>query len=365
MTLEVYQRMKKLFALVLSLVLATMSVGLVAADVAVGGVGAGAEPGDQVPRICVKHRDVIIGTDANPPGINPFDYRTSLYSFTGEQLEYYIAVRDPNGALDIGYAKIKVDGGAEVLCNPVSSWEWDYTCDGMGELDYEGDESTDKLFHCLLTTEPQWYGENEVKITVYNSANQPTDGTHVETWFFNPSLSLSVSTNDGQPIRFEPLPYGANTPEERTVHSVNRLQVRNTAEGGVNMWMFLAGTDLFDPNGASKCPTTNVLAIEPNMQYRGWTGTQWTSWEGWKYMGKYNQNDDCELNFPNATTHCYGGHPVPASENFNENNHLGQNPFDNVLTNGGLLEVEFKLTYPMPCIGTFSNGQIMVFGKAV
>jgi hypothetical protein len=36
-----------------------------------------------------------------------------------------------------------------------------------------------------------------------------------------------------------------------------------------------------------------------------------------------------------------------------------------VLTNQGTLEMEFKLQYPMPCIGTFDDGTIYVFGKAI
>ena len=148
------------------------------------------------------------------------------------------------------------------------------------------------------------------------------------------------------------MPYGADTPEERTVHSLNRLKVKNTAEGGVNMWTYIAGTDLYDPNGASKCPTSNVLTIG-NMQYRGWSGTQWTSWEGWTTMSKYNQDDSCSV-----FGTCYGGLPVPHSEN-------QQKPLDHVLTNQGTLEVEFKLTYPMPCVGSFTQGSIMIFGKTI
>ncbi len=310
-------------------------------------------PGDQVPRICVKHRDVIIGTDANPPGINPFDYRTGLYAFTGEQLEFTIVVRDPNGALDIGFAKIRVGTQAEVICNPATLPS---TCDGMDVLS----DTTDKAFHCLLTVEPQWYGEEDVKITAYNSANNATDGTHVETWFFNPVLSLSVATSDGQAINFEQMPYMADTPAERTVHSLNRLVIQNTAEGGVNMWMFLAGTDLYDPSGASKCPTSNVLAIE-QMKYRGWTGTMWTSSEGWETMSKYDQNDDCVMPLLlGKVSHCYGGLPVPYPNTVSI-----PNPLENVLTNQGKLQVEFKLTYPMPCIGIFSQGSLLVFGKAI
>lgn len=358
MTFEVNQSMKYLNALVLSLVLATMAVSLVAADVAVGGVGASAGLGDQQPRICVYDRNVIIGTQASlgsGASINPFDYRVSSYAFTGEQIQFYAVVRDLNGALDIGFLKARVGGNPEVVCNPASL---PYSCNGMGDTNPD----TDKAFECLITVEPQWYGYTEVKLTAYNSQNVPTDGTHVETWFFNPVLSLSVSTNDGQPIRFEPL--DAYTSATRTVHSLNRLQVRNTAEGGVNMWMYIAGTDLYDPNGASKCPTTNKIDVETYMQYRGWSGSQWQNDEGWQQMTEYNQNAQCVLD-PNDWTvnTCYGGSPLT----FARNGDFAQTPgpWDNVLTNGGLAEVEFKLTYPTPCIGTFTNGQIMVFGKAI
>jgi len=36
-----------------------------------------------------------------------------------------------------------------------------------------------------------------------------------------------------------------------------------------------------------------------------------------------------------------------------------------VLTNQGNLEVEFKLTYPTPCVGSFTQGSLLVFGKAI
>lgn len=357
--------MSKLFAGIFSLVLATLVLGTaVFADVAVGETGIGAQPGDQDPRICVKHRDVTIGWDADPVGINALDYRTGMYAFAGELIEFTIVVRDPNGALDVGFPKIRVAGAPEVLCNEI---ELPYECDGMGMINSE----TDRAYVCHLTVEPSWEDEKEVKITAYNSAFEPTDGTHVETWFFNPALSMSVSTSDGMAIHFEEMPYGADTPEERTVHSLNRLKVKNTAEGGVNMWMYLAGTDLYDPSGASKCPVTNQLSIR-QMAYRGWSGTQWTSWEGWVQMGKYDQNAACdpvaEDSYINAVGSdlvsdtdmtCYGGLPVPYDHN------ALQPQLSHLLTNQGNLEVEFKLTYPTPCVGTFSEGSLLVFGKAV
>ena len=359
----------KILTGIVSIVALLMISGFALADVAVGEVGAGATPGDQVPKICIQHRNIFIGTEANPPGINPFDYRTSLYAFTGEQIEYTIVVRDPNGALDIGFVKALVGGQEEVLANPLNTLP-NTTCDGMGKLS----ALTDKAFHILISVEPQWYGDTKVVLAAYNSKNLATEATHTENWFFNPAISISVTTSDGMPIRFEQLPYGADTLEERTVHSLNKIKVKNTAEGGVNLWMFVAGTDLYDPSGASKCPDTNYIGIENNwtdtsknihhlMQYRGWSGSQWTSWEGWNDLYKYDQNDGCEI--PGCTDtfapHCYGATPVPYGDPTSDN--LG--PLEYLLTNQGTLEIEFKLTYPMPCIGTFSQGTIYVFGKAV
>jgi len=575
----------KLIKILGILLILTLLADPVFADVAVGETGIGAQPGDQDPRICVEHREVLIGAGVDPVGINGLAYRTGMYAFAGERLEYTIVVRDPNGALDIGFPKIQVgedpylvypdwlelmtkgngeagwtesnsyvgdhsillgtngpdgtgnegtihipldmtlgeletlswlayvqqgyiphvdikldlngdgyytsgvdDGlvieydksttpsdqpigsmgyqynnwvqtfddkmteinndtiawlssGApgpvggigyvsgtlaqwkdgtvssgvdentkilaleievddwivisnafidditingqvyllepetmggfypEVLCNPVSLSD---SCNGMGTMN----PLTDRAYVCHLTVEPQWDGEKEVKITAYNSAFEPTDGTHVETWFFNPALSMSVSTSDGQAIHFEEMPYGA-TGDLRTVHSLNRLKVKNTAEGGVNMWMYLAGTDLTDPSGASKCPTTNVLTID-RMEYRGWSGTQWHSNEGWIEMGKYDQNAACDVisggfklgasdidndgrleAVPTQTLKCYGGLPVPYDINALDA------ALSHVLTNQGNLEVEFKLTYPTPCVGSFTQGSLLVFGKAI
>lgn len=329
--------MNKLFAGTLAVVLVlVMSMSLVTADVATGTVGTSAGPGDKDPKICVKDRLVIVD------GINNCDYRTGMYAFAGELIMFEITIRDPNGALDIGFPKVRVDGGAEVLCNEIEPIDY---CNGLEEFDCE----TDKSYECILTVEPSWYGDSQVKMTVYNSAFQPTDGTHKEHWFFNPAIRLDTSTSDGQAIHFE-----EGGPGD-TVHSENNIIVKNIAEGGVNLWMFLAGTDMYDPDGASKCPWTNVLEIE-NMEFRSWSGTiQNPDFDDWVPMSRYDQNDGCDwacYGHPFKT--CYGAKPVPF-----------WSPMGNLLTNQGKLEVEFKLTYPVPCVGSFSQGTIYIFGKAV
>jgi hypothetical protein len=207
-------------------------------------------------------------------------------------------------------------------------------------------EDTDKAFEITITVEPSWGGDTEVALAAYNSQGIATQSTHTENWFFNPAISISVTTSDGNPITFGPM-----DPVTRYAHSVNKIKVKNTAEGGVNLWMFIAGSDLYDPSGASKCPTSNYIDITQYMWFRGWTGSQW--WDsidqGWYQMSRYDQNDACDL-----FTTCYGGVPVPEAA-----------PYGNVLTNQGTMEIEFKLQYPLPCIGTFSDGTIYIFGKAV
>ncbi|MEM5860925.1 MAG: hypothetical protein QXJ20_00825 [Candidatus Aenigmatarchaeota archaeon] len=140
--------MKKfaLFAILASLLLVVPAF----ADVVVGEVGIGAQPGDLPPTICIYHRDIEIGTEANPPGVNPLDWRTSLYAFTGERIKYTIVVRDPNGALDIGFVKAFVGGHEEALANEIELGT--ISCDGLGDVNPD----TDKRFEIIITVESGW-----------------------------------------------------------------------------------------------------------------------------------------------------------------------------------------------------------------
>ena len=280
-----------------------------------------------VPKVCVWGREIDVD------GINILDARFGQYAFTGEQIKFNITVRDPRGAEDIGYVKLLIGEEQEVLCNP--TYYYDGPCNGFGPFNND----TDRTFVCELTVEPDWYGEKELAIAVFDINDNPTLGLHKETWFFNPAISLSVETSDDQPIRFE-----KGGPGD-IVHSLNRMIIRNFGEGGVNLWMYMAGTDFYGI-GVTKCPTTNRLDIEDWMQFQAWSGTISGDWT---YMSEYDENDACSLSGT-----CYGGVPLPGSA-----------PFNNILTNNGILEVQFKLEYPMPCIGKFGAASIIIIGKAI
>ena len=345
----------------------TLGISTAMAHEVTSEIGISANPGDEEPKICVYHRDIVIGYEADPVGINIFDYRTSNYMFAGEQLEFTVVVRDPNGVTDIGFARLKnIVTNNSVICTPTTL---PASCDGLGAKN----TLTDKAFVCLLTAQPEvdltpptnnpamddkdemgWYGPEQVKIVVENSGGVETSATHVEIWWFNPALALSVTTSDDQAIHFEDM-----DTQTRYAHSENNLEIQNLAEGGVNMWMFLAGTDLTSPTGGI-CPDTNALRIEQNMWYRAWSGTQWTSNEGWVSMGKYNQDDSCVVTTQSLVGHCYGGKPVPYPTTIDT-----YDPLENVLTNQGTLGVEFKIHYPTPCIGTYNQGTLSIIGKAI
>lgn len=339
--------MKKVYALLAGIILAAMlSANLVVADVAVGPVNVGAGPGDSDPKICVFERKV------KPDGINDCEYRAGQYAFAGELIAFGIIVRDPNGVEDIGFAKIQIDGEPEVLCNLKE--EWPDECDGLGNFE----ENTDLAYVCHLTVEPTWYDYSTLTISVWNTVDERTDATHSETWFFNPGIALSVETTDELPIHFEDAGPG------EWAHSENHIKIMNVGEGGVNLWMYIAGTNLYGTDGAAKCPWSNVLEIE-NMWFRGWSGTLDPSdigicrredldFDCWRWMPEYDENDGCDMACDSYKPRCYGGKTLP-----------GRHPMDNVLTNGGLMEVEFKILYPVPCVGTFSNGEILIFGKAI
>jgi len=346
------------YALLAGILVVMLSVNLVAADGIVIPVDVGANPVVNDPKVCVYTREV------SPDGINNCNARFGQYAFVGETIFYRFIVRDFLGAEDIGFAKLLVGPKGslpsteyeQVLCNPINLIP-QMRCDGLGIIDPE----LDKAFECLLTVEPDWYDELELTIVVYDINNMPTVGHHKETWFFNPAISLEVELSEGTAIGFEDGGPGD------CVHSTNRLEIRNNAEGGMNLWIFLAGTDLYG-EGAAKCPDSNVLEIH-NMKFRGWSGTEQPGhdpteslpFDQWIAMSKYDENAPCDAacwmedgGIENPFVTCYGGRPVP-----------GQTPVDNILTNDGLMEVEFKLCYPYRCIGHFGDGQIYVFGKAI
>jgi hypothetical protein len=294
------------------------------------------------------------GSGSRPDGFNlqhdgclslPNDYRFEEYAFTGEQLFWTVVVRDLNGAQDISYAKFTVAGYQEALCvqdtapegyaaNQIPAWETALA--GFHS-------ATDKAFLCILTVEPQWYGSNSVNIAAYDQSSAVSTMSIAQSWFFNPAVMLELKANDGAPS----ITYEAGVPGQ-TVMSTNKLVVTNLAEGGVDLWAFIAADDLTDPtHSGALCPISNVLDVETNMQYRCKIGT--FEDDTWHSMTNKDNTLGCS---PDV---CYYAQRLVWSNVM---------PFS-IIGNLKSAECQFKLHYPVPCIGTFSMGSIHIIVKAV
>ena len=298
--------------------------------------------------------------------------RFQQYAFTGEQIYFLVAVRDLNGAPDIGYSFFTVGDQfgdhREASCNDVTN---DMECKivsgkevckriyNQGDFDSQipekpftpagFNEATDKIFECILTVEPSWYGKGTVNIQANDQAGAVTDDGISQTWFFNPAIMIDLSTNNGySSIKFEPGLPG------QTVMSTNKLVVTNLAEGGVDLWAFIAADDLTDPtHSGAKCPISNVLDVNGDGEY-----------DGMEYRCKIGTfEDDNWHNIPNKDT----------SEECNRFKCLGAEslietgPLDNysIIKNKATAECQFRLTYPVPCIGSFIEGNFHIIVRAL
>jgi len=284
--------------------------------------------------------------------------RADEYAFTGEQIQFIVLVRDLNGAPDIGYAFFTVDGLNEALCTDVTT-NTAYQAMAAGQVPQKPfapagfNAPTDKIFDCILTVEPSWYGDGLINIQAMDLAGTVSDNGIAQTWFFNPAIMLELKTNDGAPsVEFEPGYPG------QTVMSTNKLMIENLAEGGVDLWAFIAADDLTDPSpSAAKCPISNVLDVEGltspaglkyGMEFRCKIGA--LEDDGWHWITNKDTSRDCG----SVNGGCLGAQAI-----------LNIAPNYNIIKNQGSAECQFRLTYPVPCIGDFTEGAFHVIVRAL
>jgi len=361
--------------MILSGVFALMLVMLVT-QVKASSIGTEAAPGNYAPRIYlidssydICHDDIYGGS--RPDGFDLQDdgclnllgdnaeWRFEEYAFTGEQLFWKVVVRDLNGAQDISYAKFTVAGLTEALCveqpkpteksYPTQIPAWGMVEEGFRQL-------TDKEFMCRLTVEPQWYGPNSVNIEAFDQAGVVSTMSIAQSWFFNPAIKLDLSTND-YPAHSK-IVYEEGYPGQ-TVMSLNKLVVTNLADGGVDLWAFIAATDLTDPgHTGALCPFSNVLDVDAVdktddgghlMDYRCKIGT--CEEDHWLVMENKDNTDGCK------PSECFNAQPLV--------DHCDGAPAVSIIGNGKSAECQFKLTYPVPCIGSFTDGLIHIIVKAL
>jgi len=322
----------------------------------------------------------ISGSDALPGGSMPpsgeqfgcvkiVGDRLGQYLFTGEQVGVLVAVRHTNGVDAIGYPVVmEVDGGVKsVLCNDITSQaadlkihkylgsgafaEW-YGHDVSADLQAQPpgksagtddgfDPEFDKLYQCIYTAAPDDSGLTDVEVVVPDVDGMDEGRGALDFIWFNPEILVDVSTSDGDPISFEPGSSG------QTVYSTNHLIVTNEAEGGVLLYAWLAGTDLVSSTSPAKCPDSEILDVDTYMEYRCKIGSLFSN--EWNYVDNPDDTRDCDF-----AKDCQGADPLLTD--FKELS---------LLTVGSWAECWFRLFIPTPCIGTFDQGQILIYARAV
>lgn len=366
------------YYLVIPLV-AMISIGLASADVVIDGVKASSGPGSAY-QICVMNRSIDITPDklgADGLTINFLNLRPSSYAFIGERLNFTIAIRDDKSSLDIGEAFLLVNGQRRVICNELEIGK-DEKCDGLRKSadgqDAFLDSATDRKFECIYTVEPFIQEERaEISLAFEDSAGILHDSLYREGWSFNPAVSMSIETSDGNLISFERALPG------QYAHSQNRLLITNTARS-VSLWVFIASTDFFDHYTPAKCPVSNKIDVEGNpadpldgLYYRAKLGTMVTRLtgmagdnpvEGWAHMTNPNQNLECSLNSVLLQGFCSGARPL-FTNNFLSSAGGLTGWANNALYPLSTAEVEFKMKFPRFCIGSFDTAIIWAFGKPV
>jgi len=319
--------------------------------------------------------------------------REDNYAFTGEQIAELVVARDLSGALAISHAIMQVDGSDVAYCNEISAktvginqipgictgidstgftgcdWKGHLGTDGLNALlneyppqisegTHAGYDSTyDKLFECFLTVTDDMSGSQAltVEVTDLNGATAVTDD---QMWFMNPAVSLDISLSSGSGVEFEP-GYAGDL-----VYSINKLMLENAAEGGVDIAVWLGGTDLTSPDMAAKCPYSNILDVEgidqwDGMQFRCNLDNGLYVEQDWQQIKNKNIKEECEYvsegtipSVSHSHEHCLDLNPL-----FHQRN--------NILVNGHEADCSFKLQYPVPCIGDFTAGNLVILMRAV
>jgi hypothetical protein len=340
----------------------------------------------------------IVGEGEEQSGcVDVIGDRLNEYLFTGEQMAVLVAVRDLNGAEDITGADLYVDNVERAMCNELSlaqlesdvigecvltpgqtgvcsgfltktacdaypvecdwipGYEWfghDVTADLEAQppaksagTDNGYDPAFDKLYQCVFTATPLDGDSGSAATVIVKAFDQmDNEGASVPDFvYLNPAITLDIVANPGDVITF---PEG--TPGQ-TVYSEQTLQIKNTAEGGVDLVAWMSGTDLFAADGAAKCPETNIIDVDEYMEYRCKIGTIFNN--PWTKVPNPNDKESCTVE------ECQNAKPLLPD-------YL---PLPSVLANMHTAECWFRFTYPTPiCVGDFTEGgELRIYARAI
>jgi hypothetical protein len=231
------------------------------------------------------------------------------------------------------------------------------TVAGAGFIPAGYDPAYDKLYLCLLTVTDDMGGD--ITVRAYDEAGE-MDETPVEAWDFNPPVTLDITGE----VLFPQAPAG------NTVYSDETLVIKNGGDK-VAIAVWLGGTDL-SGDVAARCPWSNVLDVDKYMDFRCTLNDGVYIDECWKPVNNKDLTDelgcwvplvgDGECGDPILTANtCFDlmplFYPMPVTVN----------PVmrANILFPQDKAECEFRLEYPVPCVGTFTDGHLVILMRAV
>lgn len=415
---------------VIALGLAMLPV-ILAGEIDIGGGPVQEEPQvyliKKVFDICDQYGGHKSGSDPLPGGSVPpsgsqygcVDYigdRFNEYLFTGEQMAMLVAVRHTQGAISIMRADLALDGALVAKCNEIDPEdllvEVGGTCKNKGTegscvgLDKTActvtystlcdwtptyaymwfghdvasdladqppaktagtptgfDPLFDKLYECILTATEDMVDEMSITVIAEDQMGETGESVPDQVWF-NPEIFIDVFVSSGTAIEFSEGSAG------QTVYSTNTLKIKNelTDNAGVDVAVWLAGTDLTSSVLPAKCPDSNVLEAE-KIEFRCKVGTVFNN--PWHKVPNPNdklscnpvrkQNEKpCVLKWNDATDNYYEECTCQGALDI-----VPDAGVENILYAGHTAECWFRLEYPVPCVGLFDMGEILVFARAI
>jgi hypothetical protein len=207
--------------------------------------------------------------------------------YNNENIYYEIDVSDTEGYQDIK-EPVTIQGPlGSSICNFIST-----------------QSSTTKRYKCEygVTSET---GVQSITIKASDTTNQ--QATFTESWSFNPPKgTISVSTNNGNPITFPSYSAGV------TVYSTNHFVISNPNNANV----YLYGNDYYAIAFPASCPWSNALDID--------------------YWGQWSTDNVNWYNIPNKNWNA--AFPYGAS----------------LIGNSNSINVYIRLNIPSPCVGGFN-----------
>jgi hypothetical protein len=281
------------------------------------------------------------------------------YVFEGENLYYYVLIRDLNNVSDINSTWVSVNDTLEQACTEINfssqcNISIDYSSFGITGFN----ATTDKTFFCTFTIKNETLRKGRMNVSI--STQDKCNGTIVKSpqldfINFNPSLSLTLT-------RFSTISFGTVTPG--SIATSNSVYLKNSGDLGTILDIYIDSEDSFtDPNPTNNtiCPTGNGIKYDRFSYYatKGSinSGMNDNSWYG---VGKSNSTGLCKTNqdeFTNLTSH---------SGNIGDMcrviNWAREGSF---LTQGAEMSITFRLNVPNPCSGHFTNGQFYFVGKII